>query len=330
MSDNFVHTHTHTGFSLLDGANKIEDLIPYIKQLGMKSIAITDHGVLGGVISFYKECKKHNIKSLLGVEAYITEDEDGKEIDKTRDNMHMVLIAKDNIGYSGLLKLSTEAAFNNFYYKPRINKQKLKALAGHVIATSACLGGVIAKKINFNKDEFGRAIEVIDTDNIGQQEIEFYRNIFGNDFYLELQDWDNGDHFQPVYNKWLIKTGKELGVQFSISADAHYLRKEDYQLHEMLMAMQLGMNLKDYKASPDMQYGPHFYIKSSEEMLTSVKNWNIEEAFYNTIDISNKCNVEIELGKYKEPIFNIEEAEDYPDFIKWKNSKQNNLECNRI
>lgn len=296
----------------------------------MTSCAITDHGWMAGVIDFYKACKKEGIKPLLGVEAYITEDEDGKEYDRNRDNMHMVLIAKDKIGYSKLLKLCTEAALDNFYYKPRIYKPKLRALQGHVIATSACLGGILAKKLHFKRDNYGRATEAVDENGLIRQELEYYLDVFDKDFFLELQVWDSGDHFQPVFNKFLLDTGKDMNLPFVLTADAHYLTKEDTALHELLMAMQMKLTVEEYKNSGDMLYGPHFYVASSDTMLARAKSINCEEAYYNTQEIANRCNVEIELGKYKEPTFNIEDVEDYDEFVIWKKRRGNNqIECMR-
>lgn len=324
----FTHLHVHSQQSLLDGANIISDLAQYIKQNNMEACAITDHGVMSGVIEFYKECNKNNIKPLLGVEAYITEDEDNLENQqKQRDNMHMVLIAKDLQGYRGLLKLISHAAFNNFYYKPRIYRKHLESLSGHVIATSACLGGILAKQIDIKTDDYGKAISCSPYDyNKFISTLEFYSEIFNNDFYLEIQDWDNGDNFQQVYNHYLCGIAKDMNLPLIITADAHYLKKEDSELHEMLMAMQLKMTLEEYRESGDMQYGPHFYIKTPEEMLLSAKKWD-ESAYYNTEEIANKCNVKIELGKYKQPIFDITQQEDYQDFIEW--SKKQNWECKK-
>lgn len=293
----------------------------------MTSCALTDHGWLAGTVEFYKEMRSHKIKPLLGLEAYITEDEDGKESDLTRDNMHMILIAKDIIGYRKLLELNTNAGLHNFYYKPRIWKGHLQQLAGHVVATSACLGGVISKKLEFKKDDYGRAIEIIDPENIGLKDIEYYAQLFGDDFYLELQAWDNGDHFQPLFNQYLLKHGLNMKLPFVITADAHYLKKGDEKLHEMLMAMQMKMTLEQYLESGELQYGPHFYVKTPEEMLEGAKNLNCEEAYYNTKAIADKCNVELELGTLYPPVFNIKEADDYQDFLGWKKGRVQVSEC---
>jgi DNA polymerase-3 subunit alpha len=327
MSNDFTHLHLHTQYSLLDGAILIPDLMEYLKSLGMTSCAITDHGWMAGAVDFYKTAKKHGIKPIIGVEAYITEDEDNKEKDKARDNMHMVLLAKDNIGYSKLLQTVSNAALNNFYYKPRISKQNLKELSGHVIATTACLGGIVAKKLEFEKDQYGRATHCHDPQGLIEKEIDFYRQIFQDDLYLELQVWNSGDNYQPVFNKFIKQTGKNLQMPFVLTADAHYLKQGDEKLHEMLMAMQLKMTVEDYRENSEMLYGPHFYVGSPEEMLRRAQSIDCEEAYYNTNKISEACNIDIKLGQYQEPIFNIEETDDYNDFLAWKKNRHQTHEC---
>lgn len=317
--DNFTHLHLHTQYSLLDGANMVPDLVSHLKTHNMTSCAITDHGWMAGVIDFYKNCTKEGIKPLLGVEAYVTDNEDGLENEhKVRDNMHMVLIAKDAIGYSGLLQAISNGALNNFYYKPRIYKENLRALSGHVIATSACLGGVLAKKLSFVTDQYGRATEIRDEEKRISSDVDFYLDVFGDDFYLELQGWDSGDRFQPVYNQYLLEFGKQRKLPFVITADAHYLTLEDEKLHELLMAMQMKKTVEDYRENSEMLYGPHFYVAEPAEMLRRSQQMGCEEAFYNTQEIADKCDVQIELGKYQEPIFKIEETDDYQEFLRYK------------
>lgn len=320
MADNnFAHLHLHSEQSLLDGAIKIKDLAPHCKKLGLKACGISDHGVMSGVIEFYKECKKNEIKSIFGIEAYITADPDGLPKEKcTRDNHHCLLIAKDNIGYQKLLEVSSHAALHNFYYKPRITKENLRALRGHVIATTGCLGGWLPSLLNFRTDAQGRAAEVVDGNKRAELAFNYFLDIFGEDLYLELQVWDDGNRFQPVYNEWLLEFGDRRGLPFVITADAHYLAPEDVHLHEMLMAMQLGMTVEEYKNSGDLQYGPYFYVASPEEMLERARSINCEEAFYNVGKIVKQCNVDITLGEYEFPDYDITQEEDYDDFLVWK------------
>jgi DNA polymerase-3 subunit alpha len=274
---------------------------------------------MAGVVDFYKECKKANIKPIIGVEAYVTDDKDDLfNENKTRDNMHMVLLAKTDEGYRRLLRLISHAALHNFYYKPRIYREHLRTLQGHVIATTACLGGIVAKRLHFETDQYHRAIACVDENNIVAREIQFYRNIFRDDFYLELQVWDNDDRFQPVYNQFLLQLGEEQNLPFVLTADAHYLKQGDDKLHELLMAMQMKMPLEEYQDNSDMLYGPHFYVAGPEEMMSRAQSISCVEAYHNTQKIAEQCNVEIKLGKYQEPEFKIEETEDYEEFLEWK------------
>lgn len=305
MSEAYCPVHVHTSYSLLDSAIRIKELASYLKEYNFTSCAITDHGTMAGVVDFYKTMKKEGIKSLIGVEAYITNNQDNIEDnkDKTKDNYHLVLIAKDQIGYKTLLRLVSNAALHNFYYKPRINKEHLKECSGHIIATSACLVGELAKVSYLeNKPEI----------------IDFYHEIFGEDYYLEIQDWDDGTGIQQNYNRWVIDRARERHIRLVITSDAHYLKKEDHKLHEVMMAMQLGKTLTQYRTEGKMVYGPYFYVKTPDEMLRSAQELDVEEAFWNTREIAQKCNVEIELGKYYMPEFKIEEAEDYNQFLEWR------------
>lgn len=314
----YTPLHLHTQYSLLDGANLIPDLMVYLKEHGMTSCAITDHGWMAGVVDFYKQCKKNDIKPLIGVEAYVTDDEDDQENEqKTRDNAHLILIAKNQEGYAGLLRLCSEAALRNFYYKPRIYRDKLRGLRGNVIATTACLGGVVSKRLNYELDNYGRVQNVSDPDGAAKKIIAWYQEVFQEDFYLEIQDWPDETKHQQTYNDHILDVGRAMGVPFVITSDAHYLKQEDYKLHELLMALQLKTTLDKYQDKEEMKYGPHFYVKTPEEMLEAAKRWNCEEAFHNTNAIAEKCNVDIELGVYKPPVFKIEEADDYEDFKQW-------------
>ena len=272
---------------------------------------------MGGVIQFYTACKKEGIKPLLGIEIYCTSDEDNKE-DRQRDNGHLILIAKNNQGYSDLLKLSSEAYLKNFYYKPRIHKQKLSILKGNCVCCSACLGSTVSKFLVYKTDSYGRAIACSDPDKKAINEVKFLHSIFGEDFYLEVQVWPDKNNYQQIYNQWLINTSKSLNIPLIITSDSHYLRKEDYELHEILMAMQMKQTLQAYRDRQTMEYGPYFYLPEPQEMLERAQSIDCEDAYYNTNKIADKCNVEIELGTYREPTFKIEETLDYDDFLKWK------------
>lgn len=316
----FTHLHLHTQYSLLDGAILIPELVAHLKSTGMEACAITDHGWMAGIIDFYKVCKKESIKPLIGVEAYITNDADNlpNEV-KSRDNMHMILIAKDNEGLRLLINLVSNAALHNFYYKPRIFKQHLSQLSGHVVATSACLGGVIASQLSFAEDEhYGKAILCTDTNEKVQTDLEFYLTTFGEDFFLELQVWADPTNYQQTYNQYLLGLAKEKGVPLVLTSDCHYLKKEDDKLHQLLMAMQLKMTVEEYLEHPEMTYGADMFVADPEEMKARALSLNCLEAYKNTQLITSKCNVDIELGKYQVPVFKVEVANDYAEFLTWK------------
>lgn len=317
--DNFVHLHLHTQHSLLDGAVLIPKLAEHLVEQKMTACAITEHGWMPSVIDFYKEMNKVGIKPLLGVEAYITEDLDDSPQERlNRDNYHMILIAKDDIGYERLLEAVSQASMHNFYYKPRIFIDNLQALGGHVIATTACLAGVLSRKLIFKKDQFERALTCEDETGAAERMLKSFQKIFGEDLYLEVQVWDDGSHFQPVYNEYIKQISPRLDIPMVLTADCHYIKEEDHKLHELLMAMQLKMTVEEYRATPGMQYGSFFYVASSEEMLKRAERINCPTSYYNTQRIADKCNVKIELGKYRMPAFDIKSAPDYPNFLKWK------------
>jgi DNA polymerase-3 subunit alpha len=315
----YTPLHTHTQYSLLDGAILIPELVQYLGENGMNSCAITDHGNMFGVIEFYKECKKNNIKPIIGTEAYITLDQDGlPNEEKSRDNYHLVLLAKDNIGYRGLLKLVSEAALRNFYYKPRIFFSKLREYRGHLIGTTACLASVLEAGAVFDDEKK----KYIDGCGFCDAILSELRECFDpGDIFLELQDWDDGSRRQPAWNEFLLEFGEKNSLPFVITTDAHYLRREDYELHEVMMAMQFRKTLTQYREEGKMIYGPHFWIRPPEVMLESARRLGCEEAYHNTGKIAERCNVEIELGKYYQPTFKVEEASDYDEFIEWKCSR---------
>lgn len=283
----------------------------------MSSVAITDHGYMHGVIEFYKTCKKEDIRPCIGVEAYLTNDEDGIEDNKfkTRDNYHCILLAKNNDGLSTLYSLVNNAALFNFYYKPRVSINNLKNvdLSG-LIATSACLGGMISKQGTF--DEGNKSF--IDTNGDAVRMLGLLKDLFGGDFYAEIQDnpefWE-----QAAYNEWLVPIAKQEGIPLVITSDAHFLTKEDKDLHNIVMAQQMKKTVEEYSCDEDgMAYGEGHYIRSSDEMLEAALKYKAEEAFYNTTEIAKKCNVEITLGKYQIPFFDITQEEDYEEFCAYK------------
>jgi DNA polymerase-3 subunit alpha len=248
----FVHLHVHTEYSLLDGANRIKDLIARAKELGMKSIAITDHGVMYGVISFYKEAVKNGIKPILGCEVYTAK---RSRLDKQpgvdADQGHLVLLASNSVGYKNLMKIVSIGFTEGFYYKPRIDMEVLEQYSEGLIALSACLSGDIPTALLVGNYEKARSLALK------------LNSVFGQDnFYLELQN--SGMEEQNLVNQGLIKLGRETGIPLIATNDAHYLRREDARAHEILLCIQTGKKISDedrLRFSTD-----EVYVKSPEEM----------------------------------------------------------------
>lgn len=297
--ERFVHLHLHTEYSLLDGANRIKDLIARVKQLGMDSVAITDHGVMYGVANFYKEAKKNGIKPIIGCEVYTAKrsrfEKDGK-IDS--EHGHFVLLAKDNIGYKNLMKIVSIGFIEGFYYKPRIDMEVLEKYSEGLIATSACLGGDIQRKI-------------LEGDLDGAKElINRLKGIFGEDFYLELQDHNIRE--QNLVNQKLIEFSKLMDVPLVATNDAHYLKREDALAHEILLCIQTGKNIND---DDRMRFdGEEFYVKSAQEMQDLFQN--IPEALANTGKIADKCNVELDFDSLHMPEFDVPEGKTQEGYLR--------------
>jgi DNA polymerase-3 subunit alpha len=293
-----------------------------VAALKQEACAITDHGVMYGVIEFYKAAKKHGIKPILGVEAYITEDPDNAE-EKTRDNRHIVLLAMNNQGLSDLYWMLSNANMNNFHYKPRINIDILAERSENLIVTSACLGGVIAKR---RREKDGKIIipgavydedarEFRDPDGIAEMWLLRLQRIFEDRFYVEVQD--NGAWEQEAYNRWAIDRASQHNVETVLTADAHYLTSDDSRTHELIMAQQMKKTLQEYREDNSMKYGPYYYIRDSYDMYRAASKIGAHGAAYNTIEIADRCNVEIELGEYESPQFDITQQDDYEDFKEW-------------
>jgi DNA polymerase-3 subunit alpha len=309
--NDFTHLHTHSTYSILDGENQLEALVNRVKESGMKQVALTDHGTMMGSLNFYKACKAAGIKPILGVEAYITNDLDDAE-EKTRDNNHLVMVAINKTGYLNLLNLVSKAQLQNFYFKPRISKHNLTAETTEgIIATSACLGNEVNRVGGWD----------LETKTYTQREAmeaaaASYKAIFGDRYYLEIQDNDDPVGQQLIYNQIVIDIAKNQHIKNVITADAHYTDVKSVDLHAMLMAMQLKKTYTEYMAAGEMKYGPWFFVRTPQQMLEASIKHKCEEAFWNACDIGNQCSIEIELGKYKNPIFDITNEVDYADFLK--------------
>ncbi|SFR84013.1 DNA polymerase III subunit alpha [Anaeromicropila populeti] len=290
---NFTHLHVHTEYSLLDGSSKIKELITRTKEIGMDSIAITDHGVMYGVIDFYKAAKAEGINPIIGCEVYVAPNsrfdrEAGQS--ETRYN-HLVLLAENNQGYSNLMKIVSKGFTEGFYYKPRVDYEVLEQYHEGIIALSACLAGAVATQLRKGFYEEGK------------KEAVRLNNLFGeNNFFLELQD--HGLSEQQVVNQQLIRMSQETGIGLVATNDIHYIYDKDMTPHDILLCIQTQKKVSDENR---MKYeGGQFYLKSPEEMLELFPY--AKEALENTWKISSRCHVEIEFGNYKLPKFDVPEG----------------------
>jgi DNA polymerase-3 subunit alpha len=298
MPVNFAHLHNHSEFSLLDGASKIKEMVKYAVQLDMPALAITDHGMMYGAFEFYKAAKNAGIKPLVGVELYVATRKRTDRDPKKDGNHHLVALAKNEIGYKNLLQLTTKACLEGFYYKPRVDKELLAQYCEGLIITSACMGGELADAIRNGAGSLEPAINVA----------AWYRELFGEDFYLEVQ----GHHAAGQWdiNESVKSISERLGIKMVATNDSHYLRAEDASAHDVLICIQTGTTVEDPKR---MKYEPReFYIKSYDEMYGEFERF-APDAIYNTMEIADKCNLEIETGRVPLPTVGLLPGKDAQD-----------------
>ena len=286
----FTHLHVHTEYSLLDGSNKIKEYVARVKELGMDSAAITDHGVMYGVIDFYRAAKAAGINPVLGCEVYVAPNSRfDREIGKDEDRYyHLVLLAENNTGYSNLMKIVSKGFVEGFYYKPRVDMEVLNRYHEGIIALSACLAGEVQRYLARGMyEEACRAAKK-------------YETTFGKgNFFLELQD--HGIPEQKMVNPQLLRMSKELGIDLVATNDVHYTYAEDAAAHDILLCLQTGKKLQD---EDRMRYeGGQYYVKSPEEMEALFPY--AKEALENTWKIAQRCHVEIEFGVTKLPKFDV-------------------------
>ena len=296
----FVHLHVHSEFSLLDGANRIKDLPVRAKELGMDAIAITDHGVMFGVIDFYKACLANGVKPIIGCEVYVApRTRFDKEPNIDNKYNHLILLAKNNDGYKNLSKLVSLGFIDGYYYKPRIDKELLEKYHDGLICCSACLAGEISQAIL--KGDMQKA----------EESAMWFKNLFGEDYYLEVQA--NSLREQLLVNQQLISMSKKLNIPLVATNDSHYLRKEDYYNHEVLLCVQTGKRMTD---EDRMSFSTNdYYIKSPEEMEEYFSN--IPEVLENTVKIADKCNVTFDFGHTILPNYDVpEEFETHYDYLR--------------
>lgn len=297
----FVHLHVHSEFSLLDGASRVKELPIRAKELGMDAIAITDHGVMFGAIDFYKACKANDVKPIIGCEVYVApRTRFDKESGIDNKYNHLILLAKNNNGYKNLSKLVSLSFLDGYYYKPRVDKELLEKYHEDLICCSACLAGEVPQAILH--DDMKKA----------EESANWFKNLFGEDYYLEVQA--NSMREQIMVNQKLIALAHKLDIPLVATNDAHYLKKEDYYNHEVLLCVQTGKRMTD---EDRMSFSTNdFYIKSPEEMEEYFSN--LPEVMENTVKIAEKCNVEFEFGNTILPNYDVpEEFETHYDYIKY-------------
>ncbi|HKR81763.1 MAG TPA: DNA polymerase III subunit alpha [Candidatus Saccharimonadales bacterium] len=297
----FVHLHNHTQYSLLDGLTKVPALVDYVKETGMEAVAMTDHGTLSGVVDFYKTTTAAGVKPIIGMEGYVAARTIAdKEPGKDKVYYHLILLAMNNTGYRNLMRLSTIANLEGTYYKPRVDHELLEKYNEGLIILSGCIGGEVADAVR--QGQYDKAKEVA----------RWYKSVFGDRYYIEVQDHGHPEHpsrwdEQVAANKELIKLAKELDIPATITCDAHYLRHEDQEAHEILLCVQTGSFLSDEKRMSLKDFELH--VTDPNEII---QRWGEEHPDFikNTRAIADRCNVTIELGKILIPKFPVPQGED--------------------
>lgn len=296
----YVHLHNHTQFSLLDGLTRIPDLVEFVQGSGMEAVAMTDHGTLSGAIEFYKEATAKGIKPLIGIETYIAaRKHTDKDPQKDKQRYHLIVIAMNNKGYENLMKLSTIANVDGFYYYPRIDHDLLEQYNEGLIVSSACLGGEIGDALK--QDQYQKAKEVA----------TWYKGVFGDRYYLEIQDHGHPENpltnpEQQRMNEQVLKLGKELDIPVVVTCDAHYLKHEDQDAHEILLCVGTGSFLSDEKRMSLKNYPLH--VEDPKEII---KRWGADypEVITNTKALADRCDLTIELDRILIPQFPVPEGE---------------------
>jgi DNA polymerase-3 subunit alpha len=302
----YVHLHNHSHYSLLDGLSKVPAMLDYAKEKGMEAIAMTDHGTLSGLIDFYKEAKARDIKPILGIETYVASRKySDKDASKDKVYYHLILLAMNNTGYQNLMKLSTVANLEGFYYKPRIDRELLERHSEGLIVLSACIGGEIGDALR--QGQYDQA----------KKTAEWYKKIFGDRYYLELQDHGHTKHpskwdEQVTVTGETLKLAEELDIPVVVTCDAHYLKHEDQEAHEILLCVQTGSFLTDEKRMSLKEFELHV-----TDPVEIIKRWGAEhpDAILNTKAIADRCDVDIELGKILIPKFPVPKGETEKSYL---------------
>jgi len=320
MANKFVHLHVHSEYSLLDGLSNISKLLAHVKKNGMDSIAITDHGALYGVIEFYKEALKQEVKPIIGMEGYTTNVDMRERPERSKfQNFHLILLAKDNEGYQNLMKITSLAHVEGYYYRPRVDRETLAKYSKGLICTSACPQGEIAQSlIDENYQE-------------AKKTAEWFLDVFGKDYYLEVQRHNYGDFAEAIansdlrrevtkmsenekkINQGVVKLSRELGIPIVATNDSHYIKKEDATAQDALVCIATGKNVSDIQRLRFIDT-PTFYLADAEEMSRIFSD--IPEAIQNSVKIAEKCDVNITLGKWYFPEFPLPSGLSPDEYLK--------------
>ena len=289
----FAHLHVHTEYSLLDGSNKIKEYVARVKELGMNSAAITDHGVMYGVIDFYRAAKEAGIKPILGCEVYVAPGSrfDREKVEGEERYYHLILLAENDKGYHNLMKIVSRGFTEGYYYKPRIDREVLETYHEGIICLSACLAGEVQKLLLKGNYEEAKKAAL------------WHEEIFGKgNYFLELQD--HGMPEQKTVNQQLLRLSQDTGIELVATNDVHYTYETDVDSHDILLCIQTGKKLSDENR---MRYeGGQFYVKSEEQMRELFPY--ALQAIENTQKIADRCNVEIEFGVLKLPKYDVPEG----------------------
>ena len=302
----YVHLHNHTHHSLLDGLQKIPDLVKRVKELGMEAVAMTDHGTLSGAIEFYQACKAEGIKPVIGIETYVAQRaHTDKDPQKDKARHHLIVLAMNQTGYQNLMRLSTIANLDGYYYKPRVDHDLLEKYNEGLIVLSGCIGGEVGE--NFRNGDDQKAYEIA----------RWYKSVFGDRYYLEIQDhetWADQKH----NNEKILKMGEELGIPVVVTCDAHYLKHEDKDAHEILLCI----GTQAYLSDQDRMTLKDFDLFVSDPR-TIISRWGEShpEVITTTKAIADRCNVELEFGKILIPKFTVPDGETEESYL-WLNVYQ--------
>ncbi len=302
----YVHLHNHTQYSLLDGLTKIPDLINYVKSTGMQAVAMTDHGTMSGTIDFYKTALASDIKPIIGMETYVApRRHNDRDPSKDKTPFHLILLAMNNKGYENLMRLSTIANLEGFYYKPRVDHELLEKYNEGIIVLSGCIGGEVGDALRNGQYEQAK------------NTAEWYKSVFGDRYYLEIQDHGHADHpsawvEQVEVTKQTFALAKELDISCALTCDAHYLKHEDQEAHELLLCVQTGSFLSDEKRMSLKDFELH--VTDPNEII---ERWGAEhpEIISNTKVIANRCSVEITLGSILIPKFPVPKGETEESYL---------------